>query len=117
MNKRIRLSYVIMMFFAYNSCIQSADTKVDKNAIVGKYVNSYDYSILKIGSDSSYERIDKFKNKTMGKWYFIAPREIGFRNWTNTNREVIDLNVGILRKGKIIFNLDNNLDNYYKLEE
>lgn len=106
--KYFKTPFIYLVLAAF-SCNQN-----DNHTIIpdlGKYINRHDGSILFLYSDSTYKLIDG-DTEFSDKWVFIAPSEIGFKNWQDEKSGKLNYNFGIVRKRKIIFDLDNETNNY-----
>ena len=79
---------------------------------LGKYKNTKDFSYLYIYSNKTYKDI-KSDSTFQGLWEFISPNEIGFKNWKDQTRGNLDYKFGIVKKNTIIFDLDDESNNYF----
>jgi hypothetical protein len=78
---------------------------------LGKYKNEQDL-YLYIYANKSYKAIMP-DTTFQGHWEFIAPNEIGFTNWKDEHRGNLDYKFAILKPNTIIFDLDNESNNYF----
>jgi hypothetical protein len=97
--------YICSFCFFLYSC------KSNNKVQAGIYKNFKNFSTIHININHTY----KFENSDTifeGKWIINEPNEIGFKNWAIKKEAALDYRFAIISGKKIIFDLDNENNNY-----
>jgi hypothetical protein len=96
--------YVCTLYFSLFSC------KSNNKILIGRYKNLENFSTLQINLNHTY-RFENSDTIFEGNWIIIEHNEIGFKNWV-TKEEALDYKFAIIGVKKIIFDLDNERNNF-----
>ena len=104
------IKYIWVFILFLSSC--KRDYKIE----IGKYKKIGKNDFLYIYENKNY-KVNNFDTTFEGKWSLIIPNEIGFKDWVTKNEGVLNYNFAFIGNKKIIFNLDNEEENYIFLSD